>query len=71
MSITFNACPENPYDLGILVDTWKLRVCEKINNSGNIVKKDGLTVLTQLNETEYNCKGKAYMIFILHFHKIQ
>ena len=71
MSITFNACPENPYDLGTLVDSWKLRVCEKINNSGNIVKQDGLTVLMQLNETEYNCKGKAYMIFILRFHKIK
>ena len=68
MSITFNACPENPYDLGILVDTWKLRVCEKINNSGNIVKQDGLTVLMQLNEAEYNCKGKEHMIFIFISH---
>ena len=64
MSITFNACPENPYDLGTLVDSWKLRVCEKINNSGNIVKQDGVTVLMQLNETEHNCKGKDRMIFI-------
>ena len=57
MSITFTACPENPYELGILVDSWELKVCEKIGNTDRFIKQKG-NEYSSFKETKRICKGK-------------
>ena len=57
MSITFTACPENPYELGILVASWELKVCEKINSSDRIVKQEE-NDYSSSKDTNRICKGK-------------
>ena len=57
MSITFTACPEKPYELGVLVDSWELKVCEKIDSSDKIIKQEG-NDYSSFKDTKRICKGK-------------
>ena len=58
MSITFSACPEYPYDLGLLVDSWIIIVCEKVNDSKRNTQDEEHNGMSLSNGTKQNCKGK-------------
>ena len=59
MSITFIACPEYPYNLGLLVDSWMIMVCEKVNDSKRKSQDEEHIGISLSNGTKQNCKGKV------------
>ena len=62
MSITYSACPEYPYDLGLLVDSWKIRVCEKNNDSERRIQEEQHIGISLLNETKQYCEGRSFSV---------
>ena len=64
MSITYGSCPEYPHDLGVLVNNWKVLVCEE-NSERNIMSEDELKVMFSSKLKSSYCKSKFfYYIYI-------
>ena len=52
----YDACPDYPYDLGVLVQSWKAMVCEEYveRNDDNY---DRLNTSFAFESKHRNCKG--------------
>ena len=68
LSIMYDACPENPHDLGVMVKNWKVLVCEK--KRVRIPRSDATVNHSFSNYgTHPKCKGKLIFFkatFIKH-----
>ena len=64
----YDACPENPHDLGVMVKNWKVLVCEK--KRVRIPRSDATVNHSFSNYgTHPKCKGKLIFFkatFIKH-----
>ena len=65
LSIMYDACPENPQDLGVMIQNWKVLVCEK--KKVRIPRSDA-TVNDSFSNygTHQKCKGRLISFKVSH-----
>ena len=61
----YDACPEYPQDLGVMIKNWKVLVCEKKNI--RIPRSDGTVNNSFSNyESHQKCKGRLVFVKVIH-----
>ena len=63
ISITYDACPESPYDLGVMIRNWKLMACDKEKirtprSDANLINP------FSYHRKHQNCKGRVIFVKI-------
>ena len=65
LSIMYDACPENPQDLGVMIQNWKVLVCEK--KKVRIPRSDATVNYSFSNYgTHQKCKGRLILFKVSH-----
>ena len=63
ISITYDACPESPYDLGVMIKNWKVMACDKAKirtprSDPNVIDP------FSYHRKHQNCKGRIIFVEI-------
>ena len=65
ISIMYDACLENPQDLGVMIQNWKVLVCEK--KKVRIPRSDATVNYSFSNYgTHQKCKGRLILFKVSH-----